>query len=145
MLQHEGLPPPCLELEITETLLLQDVQEVSQRLLALAQLGVGLVIDDFGTGYSSLAYLKKLPIQKLKIDQSFVRGLPDDDEDRAIVAAVASMGQALGIQVLAEGVETVAQKEALRALHCHFYQGFLCSPAVPAQAVLPLLQHTPGV
>ena len=144
VLQHEGLPPPCLELEITETLLLQDVQEVSQRLLALAQLGVGLVIDDFGTGYSSLAYLKKLPIQKLKIDQSFVRGLPDDDEDRAIVAAVASMGQALGIQVLAEGVETVAQKEALHALHCHFYQGFLCSPAVPAQAVLPLLQHTPG-
>ena len=74
-----------------------------------------------------------------------MRGLPSDEEDRAIVAAVASMGQALGIQVLAEGVETVAQKEALHALHCHFYQGFLCSPAVPAQAVLPLLQHTPGV
>ena len=134
LLEAEGLPPAWLELEITETILLQDAQEMAQRLGALAALGVGLVLDDFGTGYSSLAYLKKLPIHKLKIDQSFVRGLPDDEGDRAIVSAIVSMGQALGIDVIAEGVETEAQRAALIGMHCQQYQGYLCAPALEAGA-----------
>ncbi len=134
LLEAEGLPPAWLELEITETILLQDAQEMAQRLGALAALGVGLVLDDFGTGYSSLAYLKKLPIHKLKIDQSFVRGLPDDEGDRAIVSAIVSMGQALGIAVMAEGVETEAQRAALIGMRCQQYQGYLCAPALEAGA-----------
>ena len=103
LLAVHQLPPTLLELELTETILLQDAQEMEQRLRVLAELGIGLAIDDFGTGYSSLAYLKKLPIHKLKIDQSFVRGLPDDDGDRAIVSAIISMGRAMHIEVVAEG------------------------------------------
>ena len=100
----------------------------------LAALGISLAIDDFGTGYSSLAYLKKLPIHKLKIDQSFVRGLPDDDGDRAIVSAIVSMGRALRIEVVAEGVETETQQTVLQQLECDHYQGFLCAPGLPAEA-----------
>ena len=104
------LPAHWLELELTESILLQDAHETEQRLRVLGDLGVRLAIDDFGTGYSNLGYLKKLPIQKLKVDQSFVRGLPEDEGDRAIVGAVISMGHALRIEVVAEGVETLAQK-----------------------------------
>lgn len=141
LLAVHQLPPTLLELELTESILLQDAQEMEQRLRALADLGIGLAIDDFGTGYSSLAYLKKLPIHKLKIDQSFVRGLPDDEEDRAIVSAIISMGRALRIEVVAEGVETQAQQSVLQQLQCDHYQGFLCAPAVPAQAFRPMLRH----
>jgi diguanylate cyclase (GGDEF)-like protein/PAS domain S-box-containing protein len=138
-LNENQLPAPLLELELTETILLQDAQEMAVRLQQLSELGIGLVIDDFGTGYSSLAYLKRLPIRKLKIDQSFVRGLPDDAGDSAIVGAVASMGNALQIEVVAEGVETDAQRAALAQMHCHYYQGYLCSPALPANAFDKLL------
>jgi len=100
---------------------------------------VGLAIDDFGTGYSSLAYLKKLPIDKLKIDQSFVRGLPEDDGDRAIVSAIVSMGHALHIEVVAEGVETVGQRAMLQQLQCGHFQGFLCSPGLPGAEFRQLL------
>jgi len=143
LLQAHGLLAQWLELEITETILLQDAQEMAQRLRQLAEHGVALALDDFGTGYSSLAYLKKLPIDKLKIDQSFVRGLPDDEEDSAIVSAIVSMGQALGIQVTAEGVETLAQHAALAQLHCQQYQGFLCAPALPEAEFVALLQRQP--
>jgi diguanylate cyclase (GGDEF)-like protein/PAS domain S-box-containing protein len=145
LLAAEGLPPTLLELELTESILLQDAQETAQRLKALAELGVGLVIDDFGTGYSSLAYLKKLPIDKLKIDQSFVRGLPDDEGDRAIVGAIVSMGRALDIEVVAEGVETEAQRAALVQLQCNYYQGFLCSPGLPAEAFRRMLSAQPAL
>ncbi|WP_371736308.1 EAL domain-containing protein [Acidovorax sp. SRB_14] len=127
-----ALPPSLLELELTESILLQDAQEAAQRLAAVAALGVALAIDDFGTGYSSLAYLKKLPIRKLKVDQSFVRGLPNDEGDLAIVTAIAHMGRALRMQVVAEGVETEAQRAVLQQLQCDHYQGFLYSPAVTA-------------
>lgn len=136
------LPPTLLELELTESILLLDVHEMGQRLRALAQLGVGLVVDDFGTGYSSLAYLKKLPITKIKIDQSFVRGLPDDDGDRAIVGAIVSMGRALNIQVLAEGVETLSQRAVLAQMDCDHFQGFLCAPGLPAHEFRELLRHS---
>ncbi len=131
LLAVHQLPPTLLELELTETILLQDAPEMELRLFSLAELGVGLAIDDFGTGYSSLAYLKKLPIHKLKIDQSFVRGLPEDDGDRAIVSTIISMGRALHIEVVAEGVETTAQRAVLQQMQCEHFQGFLCSPGLP--------------
>ncbi|MDP4078014.1 bifunctional diguanylate cyclase/phosphodiesterase [Acidovorax sp. A1169] len=139
LLAVHQLPPTLLELELTETILLQDAAEMEQRLHELAGLGVSLAIDDFGTGYSSLAYLKKLPIHKLKIDQSFVRGLPDDDGDRAIVSAIISMGRAMRIEVVAEGVETEVQRAVLQQMHCDHYQGFLCAPGLPAEDFRRLL------
>jgi diguanylate cyclase (GGDEF)-like protein/PAS domain S-box-containing protein len=132
LLQEYALPADCLELELTESMLLQDAQEAAQRLHALAELGVALAIDDFGTGYSSLAYLKNLPIDKLKIDQSFVRGLPGDGGDSAIVSAIVHLGQALKLTVVAEGVETAEQRSSLQTMHCSHFQGFLCAPAMPA-------------
>ena len=139
LLAVHQLPPTLLELELTETILLQDAQEMEQRLRVLAGLGIGLAIDDFGTGYSSLAYLKKLPIHKLKIDQSFVRGLPDDDGDRAIVSAIISMGRAMHVEVVAEGVETETQQAVLLQMQCDHYQGFLCAPGLPAHEFRALL------
>ncbi len=127
-----GLPPHLLELELTESILLQEADEALQRLHALAALGVRLAIDDFGTGYSSLGYLKKFPIHRLKIDQSFVRGLPDDASDRAIVRVMTSLAEALGFDVVAEGVETLAQRDCLLGLACSLFQGFLCAPGMPA-------------
>jgi len=140
VLEQFSLPPGLLELELTEYILVQDADEVLQRLRALAALGVHLAIDDFGTGYSSLAYLKKFPISKLKIDQSFVRGLPGDDSDVAIVAAMIGLARALKLSVIAEGVETEVQRAALQQLGCDEYQGFLCSPGVPAAQFAAFLQ-----
>ncbi|MDT0137962.1 EAL domain-containing protein [Acidovorax sp. PRC11] len=147
LLRSHRLPASLLELELTETILLQDAREMEQRLAALASLGVGLSIDDFGTGYSSLAYLKKLAIHKLKIDQSFVRGLPDDESDRAIIEAIVHIGRALRIQVVAEGVETPEQRQALQAMECHYFQGFLLAPGLPAEAFRALVAqpHPPAV
>lgn len=132
VLKDSGLPAQWLELELTESILLQEAQEMAQRVHQIAELGVGLVIDDFGTGYSSLAYLKKLPISKIKIDQSFVRGLPHDAGDKAIVGAIISMGQALGVELVAEGVETQEQCHAIDQMQGGYFQGYLCSPALPA-------------
>ncbi len=142
LLSKYQLPPALLELELTESILLKGAQEAAERLATVAQLGVALAIDDFGTGYSSLAYLKKLPIHKLKVDQSFVRGLPDDEGDHAIVSAIIHMGRALRMAVVAEGVETAAQRAVLQQLQCDYYQGFLCSPAVAAADFDALLAHT---
>jgi diguanylate cyclase (GGDEF)-like protein/PAS domain S-box-containing protein len=130
LLHKYQLLPALLELELTESILLQSAQEAADRLATVAHLGVALAIDDFGTGYSSLAYLKKLPIDKLKVDQSFVRGLPHDQGDLAIVSAIIHMGRALRMEVVAEGVETPAQRAILQDLQCDYYQGFLCSPAL---------------
>ena len=129
-----GLPAPLLELELTESILVRDADEALQRLQALARIGVGLAIDDFGTGYSSLAYLKRFPIGKLKIDRSFVQGLPGDDSDRAIVVAILQMAGALGLKVIAEGVETESQRRFLRDSGCHEFQGFLHAPALDSSS-----------
>ncbi len=134
VLKSAALPPDLLELELTESILLRDADEALRRLQALAELGVCLSIDDFGTGYSSLAYLKRFPIQRLKIDRSFVQGLPADASDAGIVRAVAQMGRALGLQVIAEGVENEAQRDFLREAGCHEYQGYLFSPALDLAA-----------
>ena len=142
LLAVHQLPPSLLEIELTESIMLQDALEMEERLRQLAGLGVSLAIDDFGTGYSNLAYLKKLPIHKLKIDQSFIRGLPDDEGDLAIVRAIVGMGQALHIEVVAEGVETAAQRTALQRLHCGHFQGFLCAPALPPTEFWQKLAHS---
>ena len=129
-LSDAGLEPQWLELELTESILVKDAQEALQRLQELARLGVKLAIDDFGTGYSSLAYLKRFPIGRLKIDRSFVKGLPADESDAGIVRAIANMARALHLELIAEGVETEAQLQFMKQLGCQQYQGFLRSPAV---------------
>jgi diguanylate cyclase (GGDEF)-like protein/PAS domain S-box-containing protein len=140
-LGREALPPERLEVELTESILIHDAEETLGRLNALAALGVKISIDDFGTGYSSLTYLKKFPIQKLKIDRGFIRGLPDDESDAAITRAIVHMGQALRLQIIAEGVETEAQHAFLLEKGCDEYQGFLCSPAVAPDELLRLYRH----
>jgi EAL domain-containing protein (putative c-di-GMP-specific phosphodiesterase class I) len=139
VLADTGLDPARLSLEITETALINDADACGAVLRQLKTLGVNLVLDDFGTGYSSLSHAKHFPIDTLKIDRSFVNGLCDDAEDSAIVSAVISMGRALGIAVVAEGVETAEQAVRLRNLGCPFAQGYhFARPADPA-AVRDLL------
>lgn len=125
-----GLPPQLLELELTESILVQGADDAMSRLHALATLGVGLAIDDFGTGYSSLAYLKRMPVATLKIDRSFVKGLPEDRTDAGIVSAIVQMAAALGMKVIAEGVETEGQRDFLARVGCDAYQGWLFAPAL---------------
>lgn len=132
-LARSGLPAHYLELEITEGILMEQAEQTLVTLMNLKTLGVGLAVDDFGTGYSSLAYLKRFPLDKLKIDRSFVDGLSGDNNDQAIVKAIIAMGQNLGITTLAEGVETQQQFEALRALGCQFCQGYFFGKPFPAE------------
>ncbi|MBL8305736.1 MAG: EAL domain-containing protein [Rubrivivax sp.] len=132
LLAVAGVPPRLLELELTESVLVHDVDEALTRLHALDKLGVQLSIDDFGTGYSSLAYLKRFRIGKLKIDRSFVSGLPADESDAGIVRAILQMARALGMRVIAEGVETEAQRQFLQDEGCHEFQGWLYAPALDA-------------
>jgi EAL domain-containing protein (putative c-di-GMP-specific phosphodiesterase class I) len=134
-----GLEPRRLVLEITESALVRDVTTAAMVLHALKELGVILAIDDFGTGFSSLNYLKRFPVDVLKIDRSFVNGLGVDPEDGAIVAAVRALGGALGLDVVAEGVETELQAAKLLELDCPYAQGYLFGRPVPAAALLPSL------
>lgn len=138
-LAETGLPPSSLELELTESILINDAEEALQRLRELAHLGVQLSIDDFGTGYSSLMYLKRFPIHKLKIDRSFVDGLPDDDSDTAIVTAIINLGRALHLEIVAEGVETEAHRAFLQAAGCDQFQGFLVAPGLAPDALVALI------
>jgi len=124
-LAQSGLSPDYLELELTESVVMHGVDDVLRKLEELDQLGVKLAIDDFGTGYSSLSYLKQFPLFRLKIDQSFTRGLPDDKEGGAIAQAIIQMGHTLGLEVIAEGIETVEQEQYFRALSCDSGQGYL--------------------
>jgi len=134
VLSEAELPAHLLELELTESILIQDAREAMLRLQALAQLGVKLAIDDFGTGYSSLAYLKRFPIGRLKIDRTFISGLPGEESDAAIVQAIIQMGRALRLEIIAEGVETEAQRRFLQQAGCDLYQGFLYAPALDVPA-----------
>jgi diguanylate cyclase (GGDEF)-like protein/PAS domain S-box-containing protein len=125
--------PHLLKLELTESLLLRDVDEIIRKMMALRLIGVGFALDDFGTGYSSLLYLKRLPIDQLKIDQSFVRDVLVDPNDAAIARTVAALGGTLGLKVIAEGVETEAQRDFLARSGCHAYQGFFISRPLPIE------------
>ncbi|GIX36800.1 MAG: histidine kinase [Silanimonas sp.] len=131
-LRRHSLPGEALELELTESILIADVEDAMRRLTALSALGVRLAIDDFGTGYSSLSYLKRFPIERIKIDRSFIADLPGSAESEAIVVAIIQMGRALRLSVTAEGVETEAQRQLLLAAGCHEMQGWLMSPALNA-------------
>lgn len=130
-LQRHGLPAECLELEVTESVLMRNADHARKTLDAIKALGVTVAIDDFGTGYSSLAYLKALPIDKLKIDRSFVGALPHDSDVAAIARAVIDLGRHLGYQVVAEGVETEEHLEFLRAHGCEGAQGYWFSRPLP--------------
>ncbi|WPL16136.1 Cyclic di-GMP phosphodiesterase Gmr [Thiorhodovibrio winogradskyi] len=141
LLGASTLPPGQIELELTESILIQHVDDTLVRLKALADLGVKLAIDDFGTGYSSLGYLKRFPLHKLKIDQSFVRDIPDDDSDAAIATAVINLAHSLNLRVIAEGVENERQRQFLLDAGCDEYQGYLCSPAVAPEAFVSLCER----
>jgi EAL domain-containing protein (putative c-di-GMP-specific phosphodiesterase class I) len=132
LLQRYELPHDVLELELTESTMLEAGSETLTTLQQLRQSGFTLAIDDFGTGYSSLAYLKNLPITSLKIDRSFVRDLTTDPDDRAISAIIVTLGHSLGLEVVAEGVETEEQRVMLLEQGCDFAQGYLFSPPLPA-------------
>jgi EAL domain-containing protein (putative c-di-GMP-specific phosphodiesterase class I) len=131
VLVETDMPPGDLELEITETYLVEDAA-VLPVLAELKALGVGLSVDDFGTGHSSLARLKEMPVDKLKVDQAFVRGVPDDEHDVAITRAIVALGHSLDLEILAEGVETESQRAFLAELGCESAQGFLLGRPVPA-------------
>ena len=130
-LRASALDPASLELEITETMLMHDIEEAIAMLERLHGIGVSLAVDDFGTGYSSLNYLKRLPIDRVKVDQSFVSDIPDSEDDVAITSAVIAMAHQLKLDVVAEGVETHAQLEFLAAANCELAQGFLFGEPLP--------------
>jgi EAL domain-containing protein (putative c-di-GMP-specific phosphodiesterase class I) len=137
ILTVSGIPPELLELEITETMMMIDPQETAAKLDVIRELGVMLAVDDFGTGHSSLSYLKRFPLDRLKIDRSFISDLASDRDDGAIVSAIIAMAHNLRVQVVAEGVETVTQLEFLRRRRCDLIQGFLISPPLAPADVPP--------
>ena len=131
LLRQTGANPLRLKLELTESLLLTDPQDAILKMAELKTVGVSFSLDDFGTGYSSLSYLKLLPLQQLKIDQSFVRDVLTDPNDAAIARTVLALGQSLGLNVVAEGVETAGQREFLLKNGCTLFQGYLFGKPVP--------------
>jgi EAL domain-containing protein (putative c-di-GMP-specific phosphodiesterase class I) len=138
-LESSGFTPDNLWLEVTESILMEEASLVSTALAELRAIGVHFAIDDFGTGYSSLAYLKRFPVEALKLDRSFVSGLGEDAESDAIVVAIISLAQSLNLKTIAEGVETYEQLERLRELGCDQLQGYLL--AVPQAAEDVCLEH----
>jgi diguanylate cyclase (GGDEF)-like protein len=141
ILRKTGADAKRLKLELTESLLLSDTQDAIAKMSTLQRFGVGFALDDFGTGYSSLSYLKLLPLQQLKIDQSFVRDVLTDPNDAAIARTVLALGKSLGFSVVAEGVETEGQRIFLRENGCTLFQGYLFGKPVPVQH---LLLHPPA-
>jgi EAL domain-containing protein (putative c-di-GMP-specific phosphodiesterase class I) len=130
--EQHGIDASQLKLELTESMLAHDVEDIIAKMTALKARGIGFSLDDFGTGFSSLSYLRRLPLDQLKIDQSFVRSMLNSPKEAAIAQALVSLARELGLGVIAEGVETVEERDALRAMGCGTYQGFLFSRPVPA-------------
>lgn len=140
-LDQSGLAPSCLKLEITESSLMKHLNRPLEILGRLRQMGISLSVDDFGTGYSSLAYLQRLPLDYLKIDRSFVRDLHANAESEAIVRAVIQLGQTLGMEIIAEGVETAAHLEKLQTMGCGLYQGYYFARPLPAERAFEFIQQ----
>ncbi|MCB1259279.1 MAG: PAS domain S-box protein [Acidimicrobiales bacterium] len=143
ILEATGMPPARLELEITESVLMDDVEASEETLHRLRGLGVRIAVDDFGTGYSSLSYLRRFPVDRLKVDRSFVRGLGEDPSDSAIVTAIVTLAHTLGLDALAEGVETTVQLEELRTLGCDHAQGFWFAKPLGSEDLADLLKRHP--
>ncbi len=142
LLQAYRLPPRSLELEVTETGLMEDISTAAQHLLSLRRSGALIAIDDFGTGYSSLSYLKSLPLDKIKIDKSFVQDVLDDADDATIVRAIIQLARSLGMQVIAEGVETPEQESYIIAQGCNEGQGYLYSKPLPGRELTGYLKQS---
>ncbi|AWN43257.1 putative bifunctional diguanylate cyclase/phosphodiesterase [Methylobacterium durans] len=142
-LEASGLEPGRLEIEITESVFLDKTAITMANLHELRSRGIRIALDDFGTGYSSLSYLAKFPVDKIKIDRSFVRDIDEQDGNLAVIEAILAIAQKLGIAVTAEGVETVEQAQVLRARNCNDIQGFLISPARPASEIPGLIARVP--
>jgi len=140
ILTETGMDPSRVELELTESLVMNNVEDSSRQMQSLKMLGVHIAVDDFGTGYSSLSYLHRLPIDTLKIDRSFVEKIAEPAGTRPIVETIMSLARSLGMRTVAEGVETQAQCDIIRELDCDLIQGFLFSRPIPAPAVLDLLR-----
>jgi EAL domain-containing protein (putative c-di-GMP-specific phosphodiesterase class I) len=139
-MKRYGVTPADLGVELTESVLMADPERANEVLGRLRTMGVRIAIDDFGTGYSSLSYLKRFPAETVKIDRSFIRGLPADSDDAAITQAVIAMAHTLGLNVVAEGVETAEQLRTLRELGCDEAQGYLLGRPIPAAETARLLQ-----
>ena len=139
VIEETGIDPTMLQIEITESTLMQDIDQAEEQLRGLADLGVSIAVDDFGTGYSSLAYLKRFPVTALKIDRSFVKDILHDPDDLAIVQAIITMGKSLGLEIIAEGVETDGQLNLLSSLDCDIIQGFLLGRPMPASSMVNIL------
>ena len=142
MMQETEFNPKWLELEVTETQIMQHPDNAIKKLKQINELGIEIAIDDFGTGYSSLAYLKKLPLDKLKVDQSFIRDLHIDEDDKAITKAIIGLGESLNLKVIAEGVETKEQLDFLQKNRCQYVQGYLYSKPLSAEQITLLLQKS---
>ena len=142
-LQRSGLPASTLELEITESVIMQDKKRITKAFQELEELGVRFAIDDFGTGYSSLSYLKRFPIDTIKIDRTFVRDVCFDADDAAIVSAIIAMARSLNMEVVAEGVESEGQQDFLKTRDCFIMQGFLLGEPVTGERMDALLANNP--
>jgi len=139
ILEETKLAPHYLEIEITESAVMKDENLAGDTLHNLKKMGIQISIDDFGKGYSSLSHLKKFPVQKLKIDASFIKEIPNNKDDEAISTAIIAIAHTLNLRAIAEGVENSDQLEFLRSLRCDGIQGFIFSPAVPAEAATKIL------
>ena len=142
LINRTGVDPCKLKLELTESMLVENIEDIIAKMTALKAIGVGFSLDDFGTGYSSLSYLKRLPLDQLKIDQSFVRDIMDDINDASIVNMIIALGLSLGLEVLAEGVETEEQMQLLLNNGCQAFQGYLFSKPVPIDDFERILART---
>ena len=143
IIARSGIAPGSLNLEITESAIMEDAQIVTNRLLELRKLGVKLGLDDFGTGYSSLSYLHRFPLDTLKIDRSFVARLLEDGENREIVRTIVTLGKNLGMDVVAEGAEEAQQLSDLRGLNCQHGQGYFFARPLPADEAIRVLREKP--
>jgi EAL domain-containing protein (putative c-di-GMP-specific phosphodiesterase class I) len=138
-LNKHKIPKDSLDMEITEGIVIQRVDEAITTMTVLSGYGISFSLDDFGTGYSSISYLKRLPVSTLKIDKGFVRDIIEDRNDRVLVETIITMGRLLDMELVAEGVEELAQLKILQQFGCHYYQGYLSSPAVSIEAFETIL------